>query len=259
MISGDAQAHLEARRFTEDVTDYFDKANGHSALAAFIRGYVQPASMPGARVLYVEDSRTVAMATTRMLEAQGMQVIHVVSAEDAIEYLRERRDSDDIGADLVLSDVYLKGELSGRDLLHAIRNDLLYVKRRLPVLVMKRRRQSETNRVLREAPTICYEPVERACYHQDAVPLLLRASRTNPRPLGNRARWEARPWLTAGINLDFVEGAGRDFARDTCPCLHSCAKRMATAIASIRRVADLDAFDATHSTSAMVVLPGTYP
>jgi CheY-like chemotaxis protein len=136
VVSGDAQAHLESRRFTEDVTDYFDKANGHRALAAFIRGYVQPALIPGAHVLYVEDSRTVALATMRMLEAQQMRVTHMTSAEEAVEYLRARRDDDAPGADLVLTDVYLKGELSGRDLVQAIRVELGYGKRRLPVLVM---------------------------------------------------------------------------------------------------------------------------
>ena len=137
VVSGDVQAHLEARRFTEDVTDYFDKANGHQALAAFIRGYVQPASIPGAHVLYVEDSRTVAMATIRMLQAQSMRVTHVASVEEALEYLRAHVEGDDApGADLVLTDVYLKGELSGHDLLHAIRNEFAYGKRRLPVLVM---------------------------------------------------------------------------------------------------------------------------
>jgi CheY-like chemotaxis protein len=137
VVSGNAQAHLEARRFTEDVTDYFDKADGHQALAAFIRGYVQPAPIPGAHVLYVEDSRTVAIATTRMLQAQQMRVTHVPSVEDALEFLHAHAATDDApGADLVLTDVYLKGELSGHDLLAAIRNDLGYGKRRLPVLVM---------------------------------------------------------------------------------------------------------------------------
>ena len=137
VVSGDAQAHLEARRFTEDVTDYFDKADGHQALAAFIRGYVQPAPIPGAHVLYVEDSRTVAIATTRMLQAQQMRVTHVPSVEDALEYLRAHAQAADApGADLVLTDVYLKGELSGHDLLAAIRNEFGYGKRRLPVLVM---------------------------------------------------------------------------------------------------------------------------
>jgi CheY-like chemotaxis protein len=137
VVSGDVQSHLETRRFTEDVTDYFDKANGHQALAAFIRGYVQPATIPGAHVLYVEDSRTVALATMRMLEAQQLRVTHMISAEEALDYLRAHRDGDDApGADLVLTDVYLKGELSGRDLVQTIREEFGYGKRRLPVLVM---------------------------------------------------------------------------------------------------------------------------
>ncbi|MBW3551420.1 MAG: response regulator, partial [Proteobacteria bacterium] len=124
VISGDAQAHLESRRFTEDVTDYFDKALGHSALAAFIRGYVQPQPIPGARVLYVEDSRVVALATKRMLERHGMTVLHFNGAEEALEHLEAHRGQGDTGADLVLTDVYLKGELSGHDLLARLRADL---------------------------------------------------------------------------------------------------------------------------------------
>lgn len=137
VVSGDAQAHLEARRFTEDVTDYFDKAHGHSALAAFIRGYVHPAPIPDAHVLYVEDSRTVAAATIRMLKAQQMRVTHLLTVEDALAYLQACREGDAApGADLVLTDVYLKGELDGNDLLRAVRNEFGYGKRRLPVLVM---------------------------------------------------------------------------------------------------------------------------
>lgn len=137
VVSGDVQARLESRTLGEDVTDYFDKALGHGALAAFIRGYVQPQPIPGARVLYVEDSKVVAAATKRMLERNGMQVIHTVGAEDAIAYLEAHRAADDApGADLVLTDVYLKGELSGRDLLHRVRGELGYGKRALPVLVM---------------------------------------------------------------------------------------------------------------------------
>ena len=137
VVSGEAQARLEDRSLSEDVTDYFDKGLGHNALAAFIRGYVQPEPVAGARVLYVEDSRVVAMATKRMLERQGLQVVHTISAEDALKHLETFRDSPDApGADLVLTDVYLKGELSGRDLLASIRNDFGYNKRQLPVLVM---------------------------------------------------------------------------------------------------------------------------
>jgi CheY-like chemotaxis protein len=136
VVSGNAQDALEARRFTEDVTDYFDKGLGYSALAAFIRGYVQPEPIPGARVLYVEDSKVVALATKRMLERNGLVVVHFVGVEEALEYLEQHRGNDDPGADLVLTDVYLKGQLEGSDLLRRIRNDFGYGKRRLPVLVM---------------------------------------------------------------------------------------------------------------------------
>ncbi|WP_256776679.1 MULTISPECIES: response regulator [unclassified Stenotrophomonas] len=137
VVSGDAQQHLEQRRFTEYVTDYFDKALGHEALATFIRGYVQPETIPGATILYVEDSRVVAEATKRMLERQGLRVLHVMTAEEAFALLTAEslgRSSHRI--DLVLTDVTLKGELSGLDVVERVRVDFGYGKRRLPVLVM---------------------------------------------------------------------------------------------------------------------------
>ncbi|AKC86946.1 response regulator [Pseudoxanthomonas suwonensis] len=137
VVSGDAQQHLVERRFTEYVTDYFDKSLGHDALAEFIRGYVQPQPIVGATVLYVEDSRVVAEATKRMLERQQLKVIHVLTAEEAFALLTAEslgRIPDKI--DLVLTDVTLKGELSGRDVVERIRIDFAYGKRRLPVLVM---------------------------------------------------------------------------------------------------------------------------
>jgi len=163
VVSGEVQSRLEDRSLSEDVTDYFDKALGHAALAAFIRGYVQPQPVPGARVLYVEDSRVVAAATRRMLERQGLQVIHTISAEDAIGYLDTHRATDDApGADLVLTDVYLKGELSGRDLLDRIRVGLRYGKRALPVLVMTGDANLENQRnLLREgANDLVLKPIE---------------------------------------------------------------------------------------------------
>ena len=136
VVSGEAQARLEARTLGEEVTDYFDKSLGMEALATFIRGYVVPEPIPGAHVLYVEDSRVVALATKRMLEAHAMTVTHVDTAEAALEFLHEHRSEDDIGTDLLLSDVYLKGALSGHELLNQVRKAFGYSKRRLPVVVM---------------------------------------------------------------------------------------------------------------------------
>ena len=72
VVSGDVQERLVARSLPHDVTDYFDKSLGFEALAEFIRGYVHPAQVASGEVLYVEDSRVVALATTRMMEKYGL-------------------------------------------------------------------------------------------------------------------------------------------------------------------------------------------
>jgi CheY-like chemotaxis protein len=137
MVSGDVQERLESRSISDDVTDYFDKALGFNALATFIKGYVAPEAEAGGEVLYVEDSRVVAMATRRMLEKHNLTVTHATGVEDAIAHLETMRAQGKVpGPDIVLTDVYLKGELTGKDLLHSIRHDFGYAKGLLPVLVM---------------------------------------------------------------------------------------------------------------------------
>lgn len=137
VVSGDVQERLESRSFTDDITDYFDKSLGFGALAAFIRGYVRPESEPGGEVLYVEDSRVVAAATRRMMEKHGLAVTHAQSAEDALTHLDAARARGQApGADVVLTDVYLKGALSGMDLVRRVRDHYGYAKSQLPVLVM---------------------------------------------------------------------------------------------------------------------------
>lgn len=137
VVSGEVQERLMARTLSPDVTDYFDKSLGFDALATFIRGYVRPAEAASGDVLYVEDSRVVALATTRMLQKSGFVVTQVVSVEAALDFLEAARDAGrGPGVDLVLTDVNLKGELTGGDLLQRIRFEFAYGKGELPVLVM---------------------------------------------------------------------------------------------------------------------------
>lgn len=136
VVSGDVDGRLHSRTLGEHVTDYFDKSLGFQALGEFIRGYVRPQESAEGEVLYVEDSRVVALATRRILERHGLTVRHVISAEDALALLETARANDTVGADIVLTDVSLKGELTGGDLLERIRREYGYSKGRLPVLVM---------------------------------------------------------------------------------------------------------------------------
>ncbi len=137
VVSGDVQERLAARTLSDAVTDYFDKSLGFQALASFIRGYVRPESNTTGDVLYVEDSRVVALATRRMMEKHGLTVLHVVSVEDALALLETAKvQGRGAGADIVLTHVNLKCELTGGDLLERIRGEYAYGKAELPVLVM---------------------------------------------------------------------------------------------------------------------------
>jgi len=136
VVSGNVQERLESRELSEDVTDYFDKSLGFGALATFIRGYVKPEDVADGEVLYVEDSRVVAVATRRMMEKHGLKVTHVVSVEDALERLKVFHEDGTPPPDVLLTDVYLKGELTGSDLLKRVRNEIGYNKAELPIIVM---------------------------------------------------------------------------------------------------------------------------
>ncbi|MBS0438142.1 MAG: response regulator [Proteobacteria bacterium] len=136
VVSGDVNERLVNRELGDVVTDYFDKSLGFNALSAFIRGYVHPQSLVSGEVLYVEDSRVVALATRRMLEKYGLTVLHVTSVEDAVAHLETGMVQGRVGADVVLSDVNLKGDLTGGDLLERIRTEFGYSKGQLPVLIM---------------------------------------------------------------------------------------------------------------------------
>jgi len=137
VVSGSVTEMLETRGMSEDVTDYFDKALGFSALGEFIRGYISAQSSGDGQILYVEDSRVVALATRRMLEKYGLKVTHVVSVEDALALVdTAKAQTGTPGADLILTDVYLKGGLTGKELLEHIRGPYAYSKGHLPILVM---------------------------------------------------------------------------------------------------------------------------
>ncbi len=137
LVSGDVNHRLQNRDINEHVTDYFDKSDGFKALGAFVRGYVKPDTAVTGHILYVEDSRVVAVATRRIMEAAGFTAQHVVSVEEAIEILEGNLASLDGPAfDVVLTDVYLKGGLTGMDLIEKIRGPMDLQRSRLPIIVM---------------------------------------------------------------------------------------------------------------------------
>jgi two-component system cell cycle response regulator len=138
VVSGDADSRLLREGFEAGVTDYFDKSNGYKAFGSFIKSFIQRNSGLTGHILFIEDSRTSAAVTCKMLEKHGLTYSHTNSAEKAYQMLANQRDGspDTETFDMVISDFYTIGEMTGGDLLHAIRAKFHYSQQELPVLVL---------------------------------------------------------------------------------------------------------------------------
>ncbi|RMG31802.1 MAG: diguanylate cyclase [Gammaproteobacteria bacterium] len=139
VVSGDANARLLEGGFAAGVTDYFDKSLGYREFARFLRSFLARTAGLVGRILYVEDSATTAHHIMRVMKNHGLEVIHTQSAEQAFELLslaQSAPESRKAPFDVVVTDFYLRGSMTGGDLLHAIRARLHLGQQELPVLVL---------------------------------------------------------------------------------------------------------------------------
>jgi len=134
VVSGDADSRLLREGFEAGVTDYFDKSQGYKAFGGFIRSFIQRHSGLVGHILFVEDSATAAAVVVKILEKHGLKVTHVVTAEEAIHMLESDHAVEEY--DMVITDFYLEGDLTGGDLLHAMRAKMHLSQQEMPVLVL---------------------------------------------------------------------------------------------------------------------------
>ena len=139
VVSGDADARLLREGFEAGVTDYFDKSQGYKAFGGFIRSFIQRHSGLVGHILFVEDSATAAAVTQKILEKHGLKVTRLANAEDAVTLMQPHQRGQSVALDeydMVITDFYLEGDMTGGDLLHAIRAKLHLSQQEMPVLVL---------------------------------------------------------------------------------------------------------------------------
>ncbi|NOR52003.1 MAG: diguanylate cyclase [Gammaproteobacteria bacterium] len=144
VISGNADNRLLKEGYAAGVTDYFDKSQGYHAFAKFIEEFDHRSQWLTGQILYVEDSKTAAAITIPILEKHGLQVTHVTSAEEAYNLINDVHKGRRENFDLVATDFYLEFDMTGGDLLHAIRARMHYSRQELPVLVITGSDDSDT-------------------------------------------------------------------------------------------------------------------
>jgi len=113
------------------IKDIFPKAN-ISHLRESIHYYIKgkkSITIEGGRVIYIEDSPSVACVISRNLEKMNLEVDHYGNAEDAYNAVLKNE------YDLVITDVMLKGAMSGLSLVRMIRA-LKSHRSELPILAM---------------------------------------------------------------------------------------------------------------------------
>lgn len=131
MITSSEDKKSLAQALAVGVTELFAK-NDLARISHYISQFVMQqggADRLSGRVLYVEDSRSIAMKTQALLEGRGLTVDHFVTAEEALQQFQQHP------YDLVLTDVVLEGQMSGYSLLRALRA-LDGPKGRVPVLAL---------------------------------------------------------------------------------------------------------------------------
>jgi two-component system cell cycle response regulator len=100
------------------IADIFPKTNFtylRESISYYIEGETRFDDLDGGRVIYVEDSRSVAHVMIRYLEKLNLNVSHYSSAEEA---LKAFNDND---FDLIITDLVLDGSMSGISLVRMIR------------------------------------------------------------------------------------------------------------------------------------------
>jgi two-component system cell cycle response regulator len=90
---------------------------------------LKPLSNGTIQVLYVEDSLFIAEMNIKFLASFGLNIKHFVDAESALEDFKNHK------SDIILTDVFLKGQLSGLDLIRNVRLFEKADKHKTPILV----------------------------------------------------------------------------------------------------------------------------
>lgn len=131
VLTSDHSDETRSRAMASGITELIYKSTipeMTESITELVRKYVL-SDLDEARVLYVEDSRTEAAFVIRLLQSMRLEVHHRVTAEAAIACFESN------AFDLVVSDVLLKGKMSGLALVEHIRTRT-DGRQRVPVLTI---------------------------------------------------------------------------------------------------------------------------
>lgn len=220
VVSSDADERLLSEGFEAGVTDYFDKSKGYKAFGDFIKSFVNRNSGLVGHVLFIEDSKTATAVITKILVKHGLKVTHTDSAELAMNMLKKQHDeTKSINPfDLVITDFYLSGSLTGGDLLHAIRSRFQYSQQELPVLVLTGNDDQQTQVEVFQAggnDFVAKPIIEEVIMARVRLLLLIRKQFQALRQQAEEMRWVAATDSLTGVRSKrYLVDNGENYIKD---------------------------------------------
>jgi len=219
VVSGDADTRLLREGFAAGVTDYFDKSKGYKAFGSFVKSFIQRHSGMVGQVLFVEDSATAAAVTCKILEQHGLKVLHVNTAEEAMSYIAGTSEENSrIPIDLVITDFFLEGEMTGGDLLYAMRVTMHLSQQELPVLVLTGNDDQKTQVEVFHAGANDFVPkpiIEEILIARVRALLLIKHQYDAIKQQAETMRWIAATDSLTGVRSKrYLVENGEDYLRD---------------------------------------------
>ena len=131
LLTSEPNEALLKNAHSAGITDIFPKSN-FTYLRESLRYYIEGETnidIEGGRVIYVEDSRSVAHVVINYLKKINLDVAHFTNAESALESILNN------DYDLIITDVMLDGTMSGISLVRMIRSHKSHISE-IPILAM---------------------------------------------------------------------------------------------------------------------------
>lgn len=135
MISSNASADDSQIRNAHGINAHFDKSLGIDALIEYLESFLPKPKVPPPKVLFIEDSQTVIAVISRVFAKNEIPFTAIKSGSEAKILISTLKHQLDTEFDIMITDLNLEGDVSGKDLVRYIRQDLQMDKQALPILL----------------------------------------------------------------------------------------------------------------------------
>ena len=135
MISSNTAVDDTQIRNAHGINAHFDKSQGIDALIEYLDSFLPEPKVPPPRVLFIEDSQTVTAIISRVFTQNEIPFTAIKTGSEAMIMISTLKHQLNSEFDIMITDLNLAGDVSGKDFVRYIRQELRIDKKALPILL----------------------------------------------------------------------------------------------------------------------------